>query len=72
MLKNNLFDSEICTKTVEKIIIPFKETYPTFCRQYNKAKIRKLILFYERSSNRWFVSLNDKFKKFSQIIKDFR
>lgn len=48
------------------------ETYPTFCRQYNKAKTRKLILFYEKSSNRWLVSLNDKFKKFSTIIKDFR
>jgi len=72
MSDTKLFDSAICTKTVEKIIITHKETYPTFCRQYNKAKIRKLILFYESSSNRWFVSLNNKFKNFSLLIKDFR
>lgn len=27
--KTKLFDSVICTKTVEKIIIPFKESSPT-------------------------------------------
>jgi hypothetical protein len=72
MSDTKLFDSAICTKTVEKIIIPYKESSPTLCRQYNKARIKKFILFYERSSNRWLVSLNDKFKNFSQIIKDFR
>lgn len=70
--KTKLFDSVICTKTVEKIIIPFKESSPTLCRQYNKAKSKKLMLFYEVKYNRWLVSLNDKFKKFSRLIKDFR
>lgn len=70
--KTKLFDSVICTKTVKKEVIIFKETSPTLCRQYNKAKSKKLILFYESKYNRWLVSLNDKFKNFSRIIKDFR
>ncbi len=72
MSNKKLFDSVICTKTVEKIIIPYKETYPNLCRQYNKAKNEKLMLFYESKLNRWLVSLNKKFEKFSRLIKDFR
>jgi len=43
-----------------------------FCVQYKKAKERKLKLFYEQRFKRWLVSENDRFKKFSNLIKDFK
>ncbi|MES2382496.1 MAG: hypothetical protein V4538_15720 [Bacteroidota bacterium] len=69
--KTKLFDSVICTKTVQKDVIYFKELPITFCRQYKKAKDKKYMLFYEVKYNRWLVSVNNKFKKFSRLIKDF-
>ncbi len=70
--KTKLFDSAICTKTVLNYSATFKETAITFCRQYKKAKDKKLMLLYESKNNRWLVSLNKKFEKFARLIKDFR
>jgi len=44
----------------------------TLCEQYKKAKTKNLMLFYETKLNRWLISSNNKFKKFSSLIKDFR